>query len=525
MNNKMQRFSGLYKSCFLSSVFYMFYIPISIMNANLISRASTSAVDGNISDVLFSVLFVFVLLLISTALKIFGKIKIDQANENTLNNCKTGFLKLLFANPVNKLFNCEKGELIESINDDIASYSNRYIRLYPELFSSIVVVLSYLIFLAVENPIISVILLGISLIQIIPPIIVNRHFKITYDECRDIEAKLTDKVVEAVNGFDTIKMNGIRTWWTRKLLLLHKDYYSIGRHTDTVAATQRSIYKLLDSILKYGTYALLGIFAIKGFCSFNGAIQAIYLSSSLYNAVKTLFSSIPNFSISHVAEKRLCHWLYRESTSHVEINSNCIIIKDVDYKVNNLFILEKSNYIFNIEKNYLIIGKNGAGKTTLLNMLCGFIVPTAGEIIVNENSSYTLYKENKNGSIFIIPQDDPLYNFECSYLLKMFEVQIKKDINYYFDIFDLHIDKLLNTKVKDLSGGERKKLFLSIGFAVCPDWLFLDEPSNNLDENGKKALKELMTNRKGILVVSHEIELLSHFDVVLDVSEGHLNEK
>lgn len=74
----------------------------------------------------------------------------------------------------------------------------------------------------------------------------------------------------------------------------------------------------------------------------------------------------------------------------------------------------------------------------------------------------------------------------------------------------------------DLSGGERKKVFLSIGFAMEPVWLLLDEPSNNLDKKGRETLFELIRERKGTVLVSHDPLFRDAADRMIRIENGQI---
>jgi len=77
-----------------------------------------------------------------------------------------------------------------------------------------------------------------------------------------------------------------------------------------------------------------------------------------------------------------------------------------------------------------------------------------------------------------------------------------KQISVTFGLTDKQLNEM---KIRELSGGERKKVFLSIAFAINPPVLLLDEPTNSLDEGGKKILWSLLKERNGgAVVISHE---------------------
>ena len=70
-----------------------------------------------------------------------------------------------------------------------------------------------------------------SLIQLIPPMIVKKYMQINYDQCEEVEAEITDHIIELVNGFEIIKMYDLKEWWQQKMSRYHKKYIRVGRKT------------------------------------------------------------------------------------------------------------------------------------------------------------------------------------------------------------------------------------------------------------------------------------------------------
>lgn len=286
----------------------------------------------------------------------------------------------------------------------------------------------------------------------------------------------------------------------------------MGRKTDAVAAAQRSMYRLLDNILRFGTYALMGIYAMSGYCTLSAAVQVIYLSSGLFGSVKNLFSSIPEIAVTKNAETRIRKWTVQgEKEENGSLSGSVwpsdipIVIRDLSYKYEKDPIISNLNYPFDPNKNYMIQGSNGAGKTTLMNLLAGLILPDQGHIFfANLNAPI----EDSSPYLFI-PQHDPEYNCDVYTLFAMFGKEKQQLLFSVAKRFGLTENVIKGISIRELSGGERKKVFLSIGFSMQPKWLFLDEPSNNLDRHGKEILIELLHERKGTIIISHD-DLLAH---------------
>ena len=510
--------------CIGNSIVKIIAIPIALIMAWILSVVIDQATSGEVKKVITYSLFLLALMSIFIAVQTISNIFIRKRQLIATNQCRIDFLENLFCNPLNKLFHTDYGELTENLNSDMEALTKRYIELYPNMISSVIGLLGYFGFLLFQSPIVAGSLLGISLLQFIPPIIVKKYMQINYDQCRDMEAKITDHIVEAVNGFEVIKLYGLKQWWQTKMAGYHKAYLSVGRKTDAIAAAQRSMYRLLDNILKFGTYALMGIYAMLGYCTLDVAVQAIYLSSGLFNSVKTVFSSIPEIAVSQNAENRIGKWdisdKHEQSSSPDSIlPSNLpIVIENLSYKYEKGTIIDGLNYQFDSDKNYVIQGHNGAGKTTLMNLLSGLLLPDQGNIFINNSNILT----GESSLYLFIPQHDPEYNYDVYTLFGMFDEDKQQMLFSIAKRFGLTENIMKGNAIRDLSGGERKKAFLSVGFALQPKWLFLDEPSNNLDHHGKEILSELIRERKGTIVISHDESLVHSVDYRIKLENGRI---
>ena len=182
-------------------------------------------------------------------------------------------------------------------------------------------------------------------------------------------------------------------------------------------------------------------------------------------------------------------------------------------------ILNRICYQFEPDKNYLLIGNNGAGKTTLLNLLAGLILPDDGEICMKGK---TAFSETNPDILFYILQHDPRYHYDADTLFQMFGKEKQEKIVRIAERFGLTEEIRSGKAICDLSGGERKKVFLSIGFAMEPAWLLLDEPSNNLDKKGRETLFELIRERKGTVLVSHDPLFRDAADRMIRIENGQI---
>lgn len=173
--------------------------------------------------------------------------------------------------------------------------------------------------------------------------------------------------------------------------------------------------------------------------------------------------------------------------------------KNITKRYGNRLILDDINFCLDDEYIYILRGENGCGKSTLLNILSSYDQDYEGEVNLNNLSIGYLY------------QDDLLLkNLSVRDNLKLEEyAQNKKvdqeEINTITT--KLGIDELLDKKVSDLSGGERKKLSIAQLIIKDKDVIFLDEPTANIEKTYAKDLMQyLLDTFKGkiVLIATHD---------------------
>lgn len=180
----------------------------------------------------------------------------------------------------------------------------------------------------------------------------------------------------------------------------------------------------------------------------------------------------------------------------------------MDIKVENLYIREIDktiNLIFE-RKLSMLIGNNGSGKTILLDYISNLKkLPQGSKITGNKNLIYLNQNMYYNGRLTVNEYLKFIYNI--SNILEYKE--------YFFEFIKTHsentleeIRKMLNKKMGDLSGGERRYLYNLIVLSIDREWYILDEPLAGMDKDNKKTILEIIywhiSNNKGIIMTTHE---------------------
>ena len=160
-----------------------------------------------------------------------------------------------------------------------------------------------------------------------------------------------------------------------------------------------------------------------------------------------------------------------------------------------------------------LLGPNGAGKTTLINAICGIVLPTSGSITVDGYDVVKDYRRTRS-MIGLVPQELHLEAFEkvfqnVSYTRGLYGK--KKDPAFIEKILrDLSLWDKKDSKLRELSGGMKKRALIAKALSHEPKILFLDEPTAGVDINLRRdmwrAVRELKEKGVTIILTTHYIE-------------------
>ncbi len=164
-------------------------------------------------------------------------------------------------------------------------------------------------------------------------------------------------------------------------------------------------------------------------------------------------------------------------------------------------VIRDFSYTFTKGEKIGIFGDNATGKTTLLNIITGTIAPDEGSVVMGQNTAIAYYQQNP-----VFPKLDMTV---LDYAREAAEVMQLNDgtslgASLFLEQFGF-TGKIQHSPLSSLSGGERKRLFQVRLLLGNPNFLILDEPTNDFDIFTMNILEQFLTGFKGcLLVVSHD---------------------
>ena len=196
------------------------------------------------------------------------------------------------------------------------------------------------------------------------------------------------------------------------------------------------------------------------------------------------------------------------------MSENQIVINSLSKVYDNGFNALK-NINLNIKKGeiFAMLGPNGAGKTTLISIICGIVTPTSGKVTVDNYDIIDDYRETRS-KIGLVPQELTLEQFETVF----------NNVSYSRGLYGKkpdpsHIEKILkqlslwdkkDLRLRQLSGGMKRRVLIAKALSHEPTILFLDEPTAGVDVELRKDMwrivEELRKTGVTIILTTHYIE-------------------
>ena len=223
------------------------------------------------------------------------------------------------------------------------------------------------------------------------------------------------------------------------------------------------------------------------------------------------------YEIREVASERIREEQITIPVEGARIGKKILEINDVDFNWGNLKILTGFTHTFKRNEKVGIIGKNGTGKSTFLDIITGKLRPRRGSVVKGETIQFGYYT-----------QEGLAFNEQTRVIDMVKEIadvvrigngdtiSAAAFLNYFMFPYPSH-----QQPVYKLSGGEKRRLYLVTVLMKSPNFLILDEPTNDLDIFALNLLEEYLASFNGcVAVVSHDRFFLDKIVDHMFVFEG-----
>ena len=223
----------------------------------------------------------------------------------------------------------------------------------------------------------------------------------------------------------------------------------------------------------------------------------------------------------------------KEKIKQIEFDKEIYLDKiNFQYKDEKNYLLKNISFKINKNDKIAILGKNGSGKTSLINIISGLLPFNSGNIILDKkikikSSDKFLWKKSsyfkQNSSLLKNSIKSNLLLFDNDIFKKNRFDKMMRLIDYKNNFSKRNLNEKFSYGGSKFSGGQRQIISLARSFYVDSKLNFLDEPTNNLDENAKKrVIQYIFNNLNTFIIITHDLDVVKKCNKVLILNNGKI---
>lgn len=480
------------------------------------------------------------LLLVTVAIEFISNLLIQKIGHSLTCVVRKELLQKILAQPYARLLNLKTGDTIERISGDSMIFQEFVMGLVINPSIAVVMLIVYAIVLFRLN----VILTCIIVLSVILSIILASAY----------HTKIVNASFKFRNGYGALYNRLIELFSSLKLIK-SMNYEDKHLHQfDAEFQTLRDDGKCMENIMSQSTFFnafittanLLLILIVGGYLIATkrfsvGQFISYYIFLQFVNApIATLTAAIGGYQKSLSLIKRVFELM--DMPSQIEHDEKQMITDTPfvygDIQVKNLsFAYDNGNQIFTnfnctFKKNAInvITGASGAGKTTLLDMLLKLYKPNTGEILVNSENLNSISHAEYAKNIAVFTQNAIIFDDTVRNNISYFKEDASQDeiiaaakkahIHDYILTLPEQYKTTTGESGNKLSGGERARIVLARIFLKQPSFIFMDEPTANIDGETEAIIYEALQELKSgslIIVIAHTKTILPLADNVVAI--------
>lgn len=415
------------------------------------------------------------------------------------------------------------GEIISKIND-LDSVRQVISKVAINLFIDLPLTLIALIIMYIISPKLFLISLIMILLYLAIIFITKNKIMDSLDDCIDKKSQINSYMVEAINGFESIKGANLED----KIESNYEDKYANFSNTlydFDIFNNKQYLFKELINGIGLMIIVLIGIILIiDGNLTLGKLISFNSLLMYFLEPIKNIIDLNYSIKQAKLAIKKVLHLYYKEEDEGIIDNefSGDIRFNNLSYSyddINN--VLDNINLEIKAKSKVMVIGSSGSGKSTLFKLLKKYYKTKRNTIYIN-NIDINDYKKS---DIVYVSQNEILFQDTIINNIGSNDINIAKIclIDEMVKKLPLGYKTLIEENGFNISGGEKQRIILARALNNNFKILVIDEGLSQVDINmERKILKSLFNQYKDktIIFISHRIDNMDLFNQIIEIKEG-----
>lgn len=388
-----------------------------------------------------------------------------------------------------------------------------------------------------------------ALFTVIGGLLTNGIFSGILNKTKKESSKLTENnsafqglIIQYITNFKYLKTTGTLSQYATKLKnrikLVEKNYKKIGLYNSIVASAREPILMVVICVIILIQVNLLGgalATIMISLLFFYRALGALVLFQNSYNNFLSFSGSLANIKDMQMTLKA---GEETNSTKEFIELKYAINLNKVSFGYHEDSLILK-NISLNIEKNKTIafVGSSGSGKTTLISLLSGLLVPSSGNLFIDDKNIIDIDKKTYQNKIGYISQDPVVFNDSIFNNITFWDEPNDVNRKRFFNSIEQAAiaDFILDLKDKEhtilgnnginLSGGQKQRMSIARELYKNIDILILDEATSALDTQTEREIQMNIDKLKGsctILIIAHRLSTIKNADIICLMENGEI---
>lgn len=497
--------------------------------------------NGNYRDLLFVLSILVGVYIIRILISVLTDVLYTNVSRSIVSDIRESMIISLLNRPISYFKQANSGEIMLKLTNDVENIQTALSSLILNFLSNSLTIIGIIIMLGILDyklMLISLIILPIIIISIKK---FTPFLQQNFDKIQKTQGVLNNFLLEKIRNIRVIKSYGSIEFELSKLIKIQNKIIYLFTKNSKLNSVNKNITTLMVAIGPVIVLAYGGRDVFTGAMTLGSLIAFMQYLNKLFTPTINVMNSYSQFNNALVSMRRVHDFLQpipKEINlsivkDNIEISS--LDIKNISLSMNNHLILDRLSVTFKPGVIYGIIGESGSGKSSLFNVLCGFLIPLKGKVLINNKYSINDIKDwsryfgliEKENQLF---NESILYNVDYGTFKSDFhEVLTSVKLAEFDEVLNM-LENGLRTEVNEtgtmLSDGQKQRIAIARALLKKPKILLFDEATSALDSKLESTIIDnIRKNFKNsiVLIITHKISSIDKFDIVYELENKTLN--
>ncbi len=450
--------------------------------------------------------------------------------------------------PLNYIDTNSHGDIVSRVIADADQFSDGLLMGFTQLFTSALTIVGTLVFMLTINPWITLVVVLITPLSFfVAGFIAKRTFNMFRLQSEE-RGRLTSLINEMVGNQKVVQAFGHQEEALQDFDEINDRLKKYSMDATFFSSLTNPSTRFVNSLVYAGVGVFGAFFAIKGFISVGQLVSFLSYANQYTKPFNEISGVVTELQNAIACAARLLELI--DEPSQTPDSPDCspfdlkgatgsVEFSDVYFSyVKEKPLIEAFNMKAKPGMRIAIVGPTGCGKTTLINLLMRFYDVSAGKILLNDNDTQRMTRDDLRSSFGMVLQETWLKNGTIRDNIAMGRPDATEDEiieaakNAHADSFIRRLkngyDTVIGSDGGSLSAGQKQLLCISRLMLALPPMLILDEATSSIDTRTEMkiqdAFAEMMKGRTSF-IVAHRLSTIQNADLIIVMNQGHIIEQ